>query len=65
MHGPIGDWDVSGVMDISRIFSVQMSPSAAVFNDDISKWDVPSVKNMYDMFNTVSTPVVPVPIFLP
>ena len=44
-HGPIGEWDVSGVKDMSRVFSYAKS-----FNGDISKWDVSKVKDMTDMF---------------
>ena len=44
-HGPIGDWDVSRVADMSRLFS-----SAESFNGDISKWDVSKVKDMSSMF---------------
>ena len=44
-HGPIGDWDVSNVADMSRMFSY-----APLFNGDLSKWDVSSVKDMSSMF---------------
>ena len=44
-HGPIGEWDVSNVADMSRLFSYAKS-----FNGDISKWDVSSVKDMSSMF---------------
>ena len=44
-HGPIGEWDVSGVTDMSRMFHNMYS-----FNHDISKWDVSSVKTMNEMF---------------
>ena len=37
-HGAIGDWDVSGVTDMSDIFS-----NADIFDADISKWDVSNV----------------------
>ena len=36
-HGSIRDWDVSGVTDMSHMFS-----SASSFNGDISNWDVSS-----------------------
>src|SRR5690554_4327650 len=36
--------DVSGVTDVSHLFSY------SYFNGDISKWDVSNVKNMYSMF---------------
>ena len=44
-HGPIGEWDVLSVTDMSAMFMV-----AASFNGDISKWDVSSVKGMSHMF---------------
>ena len=48
--GTIGKWDVSRVMDMTRIFSSQMPSSAAIFNADVSKWDVSRVTNMFGMF---------------
>ena len=44
-HGPIGDWDVSGVTKMGGIFSY-----ASGFNRDLSKWDVSSVTSMGFMF---------------
>merc|ERR1719174_2522245 len=44
-HGPIGEWDVSRVTDVNRMFSY-----AKLFDGDISKWDVSSVKDMSNMF---------------
>ena len=44
-HEPIGDWDVSRVADVSRMFS-----NAKLFRGDISKWDVSNVKDMSGMF---------------
>ena len=40
-YGPIGDWDVSRVTDMSGLFKDKNS-----FNDDISRWDVSNVTNM-------------------
>ncbi len=45
-YGPIADWDVSGVTDMSGLFSY-----ATEFNGDLSKWDVSNVQNMQSMFN--------------
>ena len=44
-HGPIGEWDVSSVADMSKIFD-----GASFFNADISKWDVSRVTTMSTMF---------------
>jgi hypothetical protein len=43
-HGPIGEWDTSGVTDMRDLFACK------VFNDDISGWDVSNVKDMHGMF---------------
>lgn len=44
-HGPIGDWDVSAVRDMSELFS-----GATEFTADISKWDMSGVFNARQMF---------------
>ena len=44
-HGPIGEWDVSRVTDMSGLFYDTTS-----FNGDISKWDVSSATDMSFMF---------------
>ena len=44
-HGPMGEWDVSNVCNMNRIFSY-----AASFDGDVSKWDVSRVKDMSSMF---------------
>ena len=44
-YGPISEWDVSRVTDMSRIFQSMYS-----FNQDISKWDVSRVTEMNRMF---------------
>ena len=48
--GPIGSWAVSGVTDMSAVFSSQES-----FKGDISAWDVSSVTNMDSMFEGASS----------
>ena len=49
-HGPIGEWDVSRITDLSRMFADVTS-----FNGDISKWDVSSVKDMNAIFSGVTS----------
>jgi len=41
----VSNWDVSGIVDMSRMFQ-----SAKGFNQDISGWDVSSVQSMEEMF---------------
>ena len=48
-YGPIADWDVSAVTDMSELFS-----GLALFNADISSWDTSAVTNMYFMFGVRS-----------
>ena len=49
-HGPIGDWDVSSMTDMSCMFI-----NARSFNGNISKWDMSSVKDMSSMFRRASS----------
>ena len=50
-HGPIGEWDVSDITDMSSIFADSSSEFAITdFNSDISKWDVSRVTNTSRMF---------------
>jgi surface protein len=44
-YGPIGDWDVSGVSNMHRLFQNDLE-----FNDDISRWNTSNVISMYIMF---------------
>ena len=45
VDGPIADWDVTAVSDMSEMFYL-----ASTFNQDLSKWDVSAVTNMALMF---------------
>ena len=49
-YGPIADWDVSAITDMSDLFYDLKS-----INTDISRWDTSSVTNMYRMFRVHST----------
>ena len=44
-YGPIADWDVSAITDMSQIFY-----NLANFNEDISSWETSGVTNMQYMF---------------
>jgi surface protein len=44
--GPISQWNVSNIADLSNLFR-----DKADFNDDISDWDVRHVTNMSNMFS--------------
>jgi hypothetical protein len=50
IYGPIGDWDVSAVTDMSFLFANRFA-----FNDDINRWDVSNVTTMKDMFSYAET----------
>ena len=49
LHGPIAEWDVSRVTDMSRIFA-----DAKSFTGELSKWDVSRVTTMSGMFAFVA-----------
>ena len=48
-YGPIKDWDVTRITDMSNLFSGEYS-SPNKFDEDISGWDVSNVTNMESMF---------------
>ena len=48
-YGPISNWNVSNIDDMSDLFYMKK-----YFNDDISRWDVSNVKNMDNMFSFAS-----------
>ena len=60
--GPIAEWDVSAITDMSELF---IPPTItytyddnwdSVFNEDISNWDTSSVTTMERMFYVRSAP---------
>ena len=53
-HEPIGSWDVSSVIDMSKLLSQHAIPEAATFSGDMSKWDVSRVTLMEAMFADAS-----------
>ena len=44
-YGPVADWDVSGVSDMSELFRNMQN-----FNEDLSNWDTSGVTDMSYMF---------------
>ena len=49
-HGPIAEWDVSRMTDLSWTFTGQV-----LFNGDVSKWDVSRVTTLSNMFMTAKS----------
>ena len=50
LNGSIGEWNVSRITDMSRMFA-----GAESFNDDILKWNVSRVTDMSRMFVSASS----------
>ncbi|GAX13793.1 hypothetical protein FisN_30Lh087 [Fistulifera solaris] len=50
----IGDWCISSVKDLSFLFAISRSPSAASFNGDLSGWDVSRATDLTSMFEGAS-----------
>ena len=53
-YGPIADWDVSAITDMSGIFKDLQN-----FDADVSNWQTSSVTNMYRMFQVHFSPALP------
>ena len=53
-YGPIAEWDVSAITDMSYLFNGLKN-----FNTDISSWDTSSVTNMNFMFRVRSARALP------
>jgi hypothetical protein len=47
-YGPIADWNTAAVTSMAALF-YPLSTAQPTFNDDISKWNVASVSNMYQV----------------
>ena len=52
-YGPIADWDVSGITDMSYLFY-----NLKNFNADVSSWKTSGVTNMGYMFQVRSMPAL-------
>ncbi len=53
-YGPIDEWDVSAITDMSNLFH-DASGAYANFNENISSWDVSNVTTMDSMFENASS----------
>ena len=53
-YGPIADWCVSAITDMSYLFN-----GMGNFNADVSNWDTSSVTDMSFLFTVRSAPVLP------
>ena len=49
LHGPMGEWDVSAVTDMSGLFAYKYP-----FKGDISKWDVSKVTHSHTLTHTLT-----------
>ena len=56
MYGPIANWDVSAITDMSELFRDLKN-----FDADVSNWDTSSVTTMHGMFQVRSTRALPPP----
>jgi len=48
LHGPMNQWDVSAVTDMTKLF--HDLPCRGTFNEEIGAWDTSAVTNMYGVF---------------
>lgn len=55
VYGPIANWDVSQIEDLSRVFCadpeiLDCNPQCATFDENINSWNVANVKRMSYLF---------------
>ena len=50
-YSHIRNWDVSAVTYMRELFGEDRNEDAATFNEDLSRWNVGNVKDMYRMFH--------------
>ena len=53
-YGPVAEWEVSEVTDMSSLFD-----GLTNFNADISNWNTSGVTNMLEMFRVRFSPALP------
>ena len=59
-YGPIGTWDISGLKDISSIFSdIEITNANVHLLDGIQNWNTSNITNMDSLFSDVKAASIP------